>query len=538
MAREINLPSSATYIQDFGLNVSPAPIQRNKRVVVIGTAEDGPMYEPIQIEKPEDAEFVWGKIGTGDLVRGIFECWDVQGGHPTVVGVRIGNGKTASLDIEESTGSGADTEHGDTTSLRLEAINPGSVYNGVSISYDENRDVAIYNPKTGTISTFSVDTERPTNPNVDAHNVSELVDAINADPNLNSIVKATYSGLLADYEVCVSGNSIGISNTTQFVEINLGDVIANGYVTTTGYMIPNPIHGIASAANDIINIEAIEAVSISEWEQLNCAGNSVNKFAYMPLDGKSPARWNTIQSLYDYNSDAEYIQDPSGNVVSEYIYNLNSALMNGGAGEGGPTRSGGYFISGSPTNTIRITVPLCIADNEEVVNSGVADAYINGLISTTYASYSGMGRKYAMPSGIATKILDGYAQRPSGKIQIQVALSDDPNDFWQTLPYDGISGIYLSSYVSGVAIFSVGYRAYDDSPIMQSLVSSGNVIRPDVYLRITANTVKGFLTEKENLNALSAGSTLTDYFVRGQEIIFNTPPSFTVQEQNMNLEVM
>lgn len=533
MAKELNLPSAATYVQDFGLNVSPAPIQRNKRVVVIGTAEDGPMYEPIQIEKPEDAEFVWGRLGAGDLVRGIFECWDVQGGHPTVVGVRIGNGKTAALDIEESTGSGADTEHGgNTTSLRLEALNPGAVYNGVSISYDENRDVAIYNPKTGTTSTFSVDTERPTNPNVDAHNVAELVDAINADANLNSIIKATYSGLLADYELCVSGNSNGVTNTSQFVEIDLGTAINNGYVTTTGYMIPNPIHGIISASNDIVSVEAIEAVSISEWEQIDCAGKAVNKLALMPLDGKAPATWQTIQCLNDYNSDAEYVQSPSGVVKSEYIYNLNSAFMDGGTGEGGPTRSGGYFNAGSPTNTVRVTVPLCIADNEELVNSGVADAYILGLAATTYANYNDgtvTGRARATCSGIATKTVDGVAVRPSGKIQVQVALSDDPNDFWQTLPYDGISGIYLSAYTSGVAIFSVGHLAFANSPIMQSLVTSGNVIKEGVYVRITANTVKGFLTEKENLNALStSSSTLSDYFVRGQEIIFNTPPAFNI----------
>jgi len=79
MAREISIPSPATYIQDFGLNVSPEPAQRNKRVVIIGTSEDGPMYEPIQVNKPEDAEFVWGRSNVGDLVRGIRECWDVQG---------------------------------------------------------------------------------------------------------------------------------------------------------------------------------------------------------------------------------------------------------------------------------------------------------------------------------------------------------------------------------------------------------------------------------------------------------------------------
>ena len=78
-ARERTTPSPATYVQDFGLNVTPPPAQRNKRVVILGTSEDGPMYEPIQIEKPEDSEFVYGRLGAGDLVRGIFECWDPQG---------------------------------------------------------------------------------------------------------------------------------------------------------------------------------------------------------------------------------------------------------------------------------------------------------------------------------------------------------------------------------------------------------------------------------------------------------------------------
>jgi len=526
-AREINLPSPVTYVQEYGLNVSPTPSQRNKRVVILGTAEDGPMYEPIQIDKPEDAEFVWGRLGAGDLVRGIFECWDVQGGHPTVVGVRLGNGKVATLDIEESTGSGADTEYGNnTTSLKLTSINPGSVYNGVSISYDENRNVAIYNPKTAATSSFSIDTERPTNPNVDAHNVAELVDAINADSNLNSILVASYSGILADYEVEISGNSIGVNNTSTFVEVDLGQLISNNYVTESGFMIPNPTNAVASAANDIINIEAIEAVSISEWEKIECAGKTVNKLSLMPLDGKG-ATWQTIQTMYDYNGDAEYVQNPSGTAISEYIYSIEHAFMDGGTGEGGPTRSGGYYSSGSPTNTIRLTVPLCPADNEETSTSGVALAYLGTLSATTYAAYSGIGMNYATPSGIATKLVNGISVRPSGKIVIEASLSDDPNDFWQELPYDGNSGVYLSSYTAGVATFSIGPSAINN-PIMQTLVDSTGSIRPDVYLRISANTVKGFLTEKENLNSLSATSTLTDYFVRGQEILFNTPPSFNM----------
>ena len=528
-ARERTIPSQATYIQDFGLNVSPPPYQRNKRVVILGTAEDGPMYEPIQIEKPEDAEYVWGRLGAGDLVRGIFECWGVQGGNPTVVGVRIGNGVKSLLEIEESTGSAADTEFGGNyTSFKLEAQYPGSIYNGISISYDENRDVAIYNPKTGQISTFSVDTEHPTNPNVDTHNVAELVNAINADTNLNQILFASYSGILADYEIAISGNSIGVNNTSTFVEIHLQDVISNSYITTGGFMIPSPINGVISAANDILNVEAIEAVSISEWEKIESAGKTVNKLALMPLDGKAPASWNTLQALYDYNSDSEWIQNPSGTVTSEFIYNLSNTVMDGGTGEGGPTLSGGYYTSGSPTNNIRITVPICLDDSEETSTSGIARAYIltNDDTGETYSAFSGIGWQYATCSGIDTKTVNGYEIRPSGKITIQVGSSNDPNDFWQTLPYNGTSGIYLSSYDGTYAVFAVGPTAYLN-PVMQTLVDSNNRIRSDVYLRVSANTIKGFLTEKENLNALdTSASTVTQYFVRGQEIVFNRVPSF------------
>jgi hypothetical protein len=534
-ARELSIPSPATYIQDFGLNVSAPPSQRNKRVVILGTSEDGPMYEPIQIEKPEDAEYVWGRIGAGDLVRGIFECWDVQGGNPTVVGVRIGNGVKSLLEIEESTGSLADTEFGgNLTSLKLEALNPGAIYNGISISYNENREVAIYNPKTGQTSTFSVDTEHPTNTNVDAHNVAELVDAINADTNLSQILVASYSGIVSDYEVAISGTSIGVSNiSTNAVELRLQDILANGYVTTDGFMVPNPVNTGISASNNIQQIEAIEAVSISEWELVECAGKATNSLALMPLDGKSPAFWNTIQALYDYNSDSEWVQDPSGIVAtSEFIYNLSYALMDGGTGEGGPTRSGGYYSSGSPTNTIRISVPICLDDSEETSTSGIAHAYIlaNNGSGETYANFSGIGWQYATCSGVTTKNVNGNDVRPSGKIIIQAGLSTDPNDHWQTLPYNVNSGIYLQSYddVNDVAVFGVGPTAYLD-PVMQTLVYSNNAIRPDVYLRVVANTIKGFLTEKENLNALdTTAATLSQYFVRGQEVIFNRTPAFNM----------
>jgi hypothetical protein len=528
-AREKTTPSPATYVQDFGLNVTPSPVQRNKRIVVLGTAEDGPMYEPILMDKPEDAEFVFGRLGAGDLVRGIFESWDVQGGYPTVVGVRIGNGTKAKIEIEETTGTGVDQEQGSNlTSLKLEALYPGAIYNGTTIGYDDNRNVAIYNPKTGTTSVISVDPEHPTNPNVDARNVAELVDAINANINLNSIMVASYSGILADFEIAVSGSSTGVNSTNSFVEISLPDVIDAGYITTSGYMIPSPINGEHTAGNNLIEIEAVEAVSISNWEKLSSKGAAVNSFSLMPLDGKSPAAWQTLQAMYDYDSDGIYSSDPSGSIVSEYVYSLDYALMDGGGGEGGPTLSGGYYLGGTAQEEIRISVPLCLDDTEETSNSGIASGVI--MTDSYYTNYRG-NYLLAAASGIAQKEVNGIDVRPSGNIVVQVSTTSDPNGFWQTLPYNTTSGIYLENWtgttgVSGVATFKVGPTA-SGNPIMQTLVDSRNSIRPNVYVRVSANTIKGTLTEKENLNGLTTSNAYpSDYFVRGQEIVFNSAPVF------------
>lgn len=533
MAREFTIPSPSTYIEDYGLNVTPPPALRNKRVVILGTAEDGPMYEPIQIEKPEDAEFVWGRSSQGDLVRGIFECWDVQAGYPTVVGVRIGDGKKAKLEIEESSGSGQDAAQTTTTnSLKLEAIQPGQIFNQVTIGYDSNRNVAIYNPKTGQTSTFSVDTVHPTNSTVDAHNVAELVDAINADPNLNSVITASYSGLQADYEIAVSGTSNGVSATSTKVVINLKSM--GPYITQSGFMVSAPVGTGLTGTNDIIEFDAIEAVSISDWEEIPCKGKTTAPLSLTPLDGKSPATWQTIQAMYDYNSDGEYIHDPSGNVVSEFIYSFKNELA---VLTDTGTTSGGYVISGTPSNTIRFEIPLCPDDSESGTTgyaSGYAASLVAGSLISQYANWSEL-----TSSGIKT---NSDSIKPSGVITIQVADSSNPNDFWQTLPYDSNSGIYMTNYVpptatgNGYAIFSIGASANVSGVNfgkMQCLVDEAGRIREGKFVRLSGYSIKGQLTEVENLNAVFPTSApafpvVDKYFIRGPEVVFNTPPPYNI----------
>lgn len=538
MARERTIPSTSTFIQDFGLNVTPPPAIRNRKVVVLGTAEDGPMYEPIQIEKPEDSEFVWGRNGAGDLVRGVFECWDVQTGFPTVVGVRIGNGKTSVLEIEEATGTGVDSPQATkTTSLKLESRYPGAIYNQVTIGYDDDRNVAIYNPKTGLISTFSVDTEHPNNPNVDVHNIAELVDEINNDRNLSSVIVASYNPLEADYEVAISGTSVGVNNQTSKVTITLQDILQNNYVTESGFLIFSPEGTGVTSANNLIELETVEAVTISEWENLGNKGSVSTNLKFNPLDGKRQLSWDTIQTMKDYDSDNKYMHSPSGNVTSEYIYTLSYEFMDAGNGAGAPTESGG--ISGN-SNEFRIEVPICLDDSEETGGSGIASGYIVGLAGTTYADYtnaSGVGWSEATCQGIETKTIglgtpNQYELRPSGNISVYVSTDSDINGFWQKLPYSENSGVFMNRYDStkGYAYFTLGSGLTPGSisGVMRHLVNASGNIKDGVYLRVSANTVKGFLGEVETLPELEdAGtSSLSTYFVRGQEILFNTSPLY------------
>jgi len=532
MARERTIPSTSTFIQDFGLNVTPPPLARNRKVVILGTAEDGPQYEPILIDKPEDAEFVWGRNGAGDLVRGVFECWDVQTGYPTVVGVRIGNGKQATLEINEAGGTGVDTPQGSATAaLKLTARYPGSIYNQVVIGYNENREVAIYNPKTGLTSTFAVDTEHPNNPNVAAHNVSELVDAINNDRNLSSILLASYEPLQADYEVMISATSSGVTNQENKVAISLADILQKNYVTTSGYLVPEPEGTGVTSANNLVELQSVEAVSTSEWEDLANKGVVTSKLAIMPLDGKGTNRWDTIQAMKDYDSDNYWQHDPSGNVVSEYIYSLKYEFMDGGNGDGGPTASGGLSEG---TNTFKIRVPICLDDSEEADGANKASGYIVGLSDTgsTYANYGTWTD--ATCQSIDTKLVNGIATRPSGLIKVYVSDSDDINGFWTELPYSKNSGVYLSDFDRvngvGVATFSVGSGLVPGtiSGVMRRLVDANGVILADKFLRVSANSVKGLLSEVETLPELedAVSASLQTYFVRGQEILFNTPPKF------------
>jgi len=560
MAREYAIPSTSTFIQDYGLNVVPQPTSRNRRVVTLGTSEDGPMYEPVLVDKPEDSEIVWGRATRGTLVRGIHECWNSQEGNPNVVGVRIGNGVKGVLDILETDSYGIheeqpDNSGGGVVSLTLTARFPGSIYNQVTVKYDDHRNVAIYNPKTGLTSVFSIDINNPNNSSVDAHDVKELVDAINADSNLNAVLEASVADLTADYELKVRSNTDGINQTSTNVVLNLQTLLgATSLImgSTDAYMVPDPtlpyvvdaVDGNSivknlTAANNIVELVEVEAVSNSEWEEVSFDG-STGKFLVTPLDGKGTSRWKPIQAMDDYSDDSSYVLDPSGNVISEYQYHVNNALINEI-----PTDPNGLDQSGIFT----INSPLPLDDSEEDNTQDIATSWITSNVDyDSYYNPDTSGYENATCQGVQTKLVNNKATRPSGLIQVFVSDDVDPNGNWVQLPYCYDSGIFLATYTdatttkAGYCTFELGPNAslansggYENDYVndikftnMAMLVDTSGLMRDNMYVRVDGYTVKGFLGETETLSELEAVTTTvpTSYFMKGTEIQTNTAPPY------------
>lgn len=361
MAREYAIPSTSTFIEDYGLTIAPTPANFNRRVVIIGTAEDGPMYEPIKIDRLEDSETVWRSSAKGDLVRGIFESWGAQeSGTPNIVGVRIGNGKKASLVIGEKSGSGLDEEQADAiSSLTLEAKYPGSIYNQVTIKYDDNRNIVVYNPKTGVSSKFSVNTGNPNDSSVNVHNVRELVNALNSDRNVSSVVVASTENQTAVMEILIGDNAPYYDPVTGRLDlqrvfneatspITYGDssyVFSTPtlpYALTSGTDWTNNKAKLSTISNNLVTINSIEKIGISGAVTLSFSGRTA-AFELSPLDGKGTSLFDTIQALSSQADNLmthEYIiPDPDGDdeplvaitmnpATSEYIYSIDNLLVN------------------------------------------------------------------------------------------------------------------------------------------------------------------------------------------------------------------
>jgi hypothetical protein len=208
-----NLPGVTSTFQDGGLDI-PFPVDLGESILIIGTAERGPLNQPVAVRNLDQAVEEFGSFTKGTLVRGIFEAVGVSQGGKDIRGMRVGLASKASLPLAELAGGG--TTSGDDPSLDvigsamsdalvIQALYEGDQYNSVTVRTDViggKQSVVFYNPDTGIESAFSFDYVDDT-ADVDVHNLKELADAVNADPNLNEIIEVIINEMTADFAATV-----------------------------------------------------------------------------------------------------------------------------------------------------------------------------------------------------------------------------------------------------------------------------------------------------------------------------------------------
>ena len=557
------LPGVTSDIRDYGLQVSPEPQVRNDSILIIGTASDGPMYEPIPILSKDVAQNVFGTFNTGTLVRGIFEAIDATiEGTPDIRGMRIGDGKKATLEIAErlSTSAAWDQKTSNETSLKLEAIYAGSKYNATSIFIDETKMINIYNPKTGAYSRFSYDDTNPYNSQVDARNVRELVDVINNDANISSIVKASTTGFQASFEVKVNAYSTGVSNDSAGKAVfKLKDMLTGyslatpGDVLPTGYIYAPQVS--ATAGNLLDNLQEVFSISVSDPTLLKVKGLATTNLALTPFDGKGDNRFATLQAMEDYDGDNVYAVSPSGStIVSEYMHLLDREVFPDvttaipTSGFAATLAVGGWHLAPDDSKELKVAGASV---TQSVTIGGITGTTANstseGCMALAAAravsgTYLPMGYVFNSVSGVAANLADYYRITASGignsldnpgKVIIQVSSTGGTSESeWAPLFYHAVSGVYCKSFgytaatgtgtlVLGIGAQASGYTG-DNSLISRGLIDSNGVVKANQYLRISCNTVKGFLSEAETLPNLQAvTSDWTTYFLRGQQILFS-----------------
>lgn len=565
MANRTILPNVTSNILDYGLGISPEPSVLNDSILIIGTATDGPMYEPIPITGKDQCELIFGSFGDGTLIRGIFEAYDSTiEGTPDIRGMRIGNGAKATLEIDERLSSSASGDAVTTghNAIKLEAIYPGSRYNAVSTWVDEQRKINIYNPKTGLTTKITFDDTNPNNSNVDARNVLELVEVINSDANLSSVIIASASGIPTTYEVELNSADTGASVINNKTILNLGEILnANTQILPTGYIFEDT--STKTAGNLLQELTEVFSLSVSTPKMFPIRGATSYKTPLIPFDGKGDARLDTVQALEDYNTDDKYMHTPdNATVVSEYMNYINKHIHTDVTVSGNastwkadvainglhlpPDDSQEVPYSGVAAVTQTVTDTAGNTSNTLNKTSGnIALAWANAtsgtLIDNGYvtAAVSGTLAGVDQYVNITASGIESYLSTP-GKVIVEISETGGVSDSeWTELLYHQASGVYVSGFSAtagaagagtitlAIGDLASGYTGTSDSLVDAGLITSGMIVNSDKYLRITCNTVKGFLSEVETLPALEAVTDdWTSYFFRGNEMILsNTAPT-------------
>jgi len=257
-----NLPNVSSTLEDGGLQLA-RQTDLGDSIVILGTAEKGPLNVPVALTGLSQAKATFGSYGAGTLVRGLFEAQGATPQGKDLRGCRVGNATRATLSFAEATGA-ISVEYDDPTyessgiaiadAFVMSAKKEGDDYNNATIKMDyiDGRlAVVVWNPITGLESSYSYNADPLQEATV--HNVSELVTAINADSNLNDDFEATMKDLDIAFEVDIiaSGDAYasGVTVVGDNIRVELRTRLDN-LVVGDGGTYPSGVHDVVGLYGD------------------------------------------------------------------------------------------------------------------------------------------------------------------------------------------------------------------------------------------------------------------------------------------------
>ena len=428
-----------------------------RKILVIGTASDGPLYEPVAVSNIEDAEDIFGREGT--LFKGIYEAfYAFEGGRPAIEGMRIGNGKRAYLYLAEAPGSGlyAPAPSGVTESgisyianpaLILEALYPGTIYNNVSIRIGYTQDgrnaVILYNPKTGKEVSFTFDL----NPDhsADVHDVKELAEAIN-NSEIGSVIKATYNLFDAKYEILIDDDDAGTPIYASGIVVNnnilyltLSDRVTCGTDGILNLYTGEEKTFSVTAGNRIDTLTEVYEIGGVREQLLDIAGYNSADLTYEPVKLGSEYPIIDIEGYGNY---------PNDTPKSEYYFVVRQAYM-------------GVSQSGNQT-TFYLECPIPPSDSafQSAYNSYLPDDY------TWNDVYQGDTLKvYVTENGVTKTAEDwGYSYQKSwlsGSKKLKIKFSSNlPLFATVSVSFDSVIDVLTYNPSYQAVINSNDYKQY------------------------------------------------------------------------------
>ena len=212
-----NLPNIVTTLTDGNLNAR-GTVDLGDRIILIGTAERGPINEPRVVSSINQGIELFGDIDKGNLTRGFSETYYAPGGPKDIRLVRISNGKVASLDISELAGSGvvAPDATGE-VSMTIASRYPGEPYNQASIRQevvDGQLSIVFYNPITGEETVVPFDPSGLVEDSVS--NVEELVNALNLDTNFATDFEANVNYLEQSFTLTIQDSDSWVESAGTY----------------------------------------------------------------------------------------------------------------------------------------------------------------------------------------------------------------------------------------------------------------------------------------------------------------------------------